>query len=112
MLYGESLFNNYIFFRENNYKTKIEFQEKLNLKYFVDNAESHVEFDLVGSFIRFVSDKDKKKYIYYIRESMKFNNWFVNGNRETFSHAPIEEIKQKGEIILLFYSNSKHNSIK
>ena len=41
---------------------------------------------------------------------MKFNNWFVNGNRETFNHAPKEEIKQKGEIILLFYSNSKHNS--
>ena len=100
------------FIRESNYKTKIEFHEKLNLKNFVDYVESPVEFDLVGSIIRIVSDKDKnEKYIYYIRDPMKLNNWFVNGNRETFNHAPIEEIKQKGEIILLFYSNSKHNSI-
>ena len=96
------------FYRGNDYKNKsnIQFEESLNVINFIEeNQDLPKEFYLTGS-INHLIDKEKEKFIYYIRDPNNKNIWNINDLKIylNFDKAPINQIQSNGEIILLFYN--------
>ena len=99
------------FIRGTNFKnnSKINFTEELNLEPYVDEKkDSPKNYYLVGSIIR-VFDDGNEKFLYFTRDPENDNCWHVGDELLTTNSAPIGEIKNKGQIIMLFYNNSMNN---
>ena len=96
------------FIRGKDYKNekKINFNEEINLKDYVASEGSPIDFYITGSINRIYRD-GKEEFIYYYRDPLDYNIWYTNGMNKKYHSAPIEEIKGNGQIILLFYNNSK-----
>ena len=102
------------FIRGNDYKnyTKIDFEENINLQNYVDEKRELINFYLVGSINRIGSkEEENEKFIYFVRDRNNYNYWTIynNGSQKLLESAPINEIKNTGQIILLFYNNKKSN---
>ena len=89
-------------------EASIDFEETLNLNNYVEFQDSPKEYYLVGSINR-ISRKEggNEKFIYYCRDPDEYNKWYLDETSKKYSRAPLEEIKKNGQIILLFYNNSK-----
>ena len=89
-------------------EASIDFEETLNLTNYVEFQDSPKEYYLVGSINR-ISRKEggNEKFIYYCRDPDEYNKWYLDETYKKYSRAPLEEIKKNGQIILLFYNNSK-----
>ena len=95
------------FIRGNEFKndSKINFNEYLNLVDYIDEKnDSPKNYYLVGC-IKMVKDQGNEKYIYYARDPYNFNIWHINDELVNSNSAPINEMKNDGKIIMLFYNN-------
>lgn len=102
------------FIRGNNFKnnSNIIFSEDLNLEPYVDEKkDSPKNYYLVGSINR-VIENNIEKYLYFTRDPDNYNCWHVGEDLETTNTAPINDIKNKGQIIMLFYNNKMNNPKK
>ena len=105
---GHQLIISFIRGKDFKNETNIDFKETLNLKDYVESQNSPKEYYLVGSINRTYSKEDgNEKYVYYCRDPVDYNKWYLNETSEKYDCAPIEEIKKNGQIILLFYNNSE-----
>ncbi len=95
------------FIRGNNFQnnTRIVFDENINLTDFVDEKNaSPTKFYLVGSINR-VMNNGKEEFRYWARDPDNRNIWHVNKECENHNNAPIDLIRNEGQIIMLFYNN-------
>ena len=95
------------FIRGNNFQnnTRIVFDENINLTDFVDEKNaSPTKFYLVGSINR-VMNNGKEEFRYWARDPENKNIWHVNKECENHNNAPIDLIRNEGQIIMLFYNN-------
>ena len=104
-MFGHQLIISFIRGKDFKNETNIDFKETLNLKDYVESKKSPKEYYLVGSINRISSEDGNEKYIYYCRDPVDNNKWYLNETYKKYNSAPIEEIKKKGQIILLFYNN-------
>ena len=100
------------FIRGIDYKnnTNIDFEEYINLQEFVDEKRELINFYLVGSINRIDSkEEENEKFVYFVRDRNNYMCWNIynNGSPKILKTAPINEIRNTGQIILLFYNNKK-----
>lgn len=99
------------FIRGNDFKnnTKIDFSEELNLEQFVDEKiDAPTKYYLIGSINRIQIEGGNEEFIYFTRDPFNYKTWHFNRDVKTINNAPIDEIKNVGQIILLFYNNIKN----
>jgi hypothetical protein len=100
------------FIRGNDYKnyTKIDFEENINLQNYVDEKRELINFYLVGSINR-IGSEENEKFVYFVRDRNNYMSWNIynDGSPKLLKTAPINEIRNTGQIILLFYNNKKSN---
>ena len=100
------------FIRGNNYKncTSINFEEKLNLEPYLDikGGNAPTCFYLVGSIIRVVNQQEEK-FEYYAKDPDNNNTWYTSEQKLNLNSAPINYIKNQGQIIMLFYNAINNN---
>ena len=102
------------FIRGTNFKnnSSIDFTEELDLEAFVDEKkDSPKNYYLVGSINR-VIDKNIEKFLYFTRDPDNDIYWHVDEGLLTTKTAPIYDIKNKGQIIMLFYNNKMNHPKK
>ena len=111
------------FIRGNKFQnySNIVFEEYLNLEDYVDEKNaSPKEYYLVGSINRIIKN-DKEEFIYFSRDPENLNTWHTineQGNYSEFdtnhelltlnndlNNSIINNIRSKGQIIILFYNN-------
>ena len=95
------------FIRGTNFKNNstINFKEELNLEPYVDEKkDSPKHYYLVGSINRVIVD-NKEEFFYFTRDPENYNYWHIGNKYFLKNNAPIEEIKNNGQIIMLFYNN-------
>ena len=100
------------FIRGTNFKNEssINFNEELDLEPYVDEKkDSPKNYYLVGSINRIIDNNKIEKFIYFTRDPENDNCWHVGDELLTLNSAPINEIKNKGQIIMLFYNNKMNN---
>ena len=101
------------FIRGTNFKnnSKINFKEELNLEAYVDEKkDSPKNYYLVGSINRVIVN-NKEEFWFFTRDPENDNYWHI-GNEVIETNAPIEEIRNKGQIIMLFYNNKMNKPKK
>jgi hypothetical protein len=101
------------FIRGTNFKnnSKINFKEELNLEAYVDEKkDSPKNYYLVGSINRVIVNNNEE-FFYFTRDPENDNYWHI-GNEVIETNAPIEEIRNKGQIIMLFYNNKMNKPKK
>ena len=99
------------FIRGNDFKnnTKIDFSEELNLEQFVDEKiDAPTKYYLIGSINRIQVEGGNEEFLYFTRDPFNYKTWHFNRDVKTINNAPIDEIKNVGQIILLFYNNIKN----
>ena len=105
------------FIRGNNYKnkSKIIFDEKLNLKDYIEpDINSPQNFYLVGSIIK----SNNGQFVSYSRNAYNEYYWHCPNGRqvtdvENKNYSPIKDIQKEeenGQIIMLFYNNQETKS--
>ena len=105
------------FIRGNNYKnkSKIIFDEKLNLKDYIEpDINSPQNFYLVGSIIK----TNNGQFVSYSRNAYNEYYWHCPNGRqvtdvENKNYSPIKDIQKEeenGQIIMLFYNNQETKS--
>ena len=106
------------FIRGTNYKnkSKIEFNEFINLKDYIEpEILSPQYFYLTGSIIR-SSKNDKEKFVSYSRDPYNEYAWHLTHtyvdvpNKENKHYCPLEDIKREeenGQIMMLFYNRTE-----
>ena len=102
------------FIRGNNYQnwSNIIFDENLNLENFVDEKNaSPKNYYLVGCINRVINNGNEE-FIYFARDPLNVNVWHVDNDILTMNNAPINEMKIRGQIIMLFYINIDNKDIK
>ena len=96
------------FIRGTNFKNEssINFNEELDLEPYVDEKkDSPKNYYLVGSINRIIDKNNIEKFIYFTRDPDNDNYWHRDDDLLPLNSAPINEIKNKGQIIMLFYNN-------
>ena len=104
------------FIRGIDYKNEsnIIFEETLDVKAYVDKKDnSPSKYKLVGSINRIINEKGNEEFVYFAKDPDN-EIWHMNVKTEENSddaiihNAPIELMKQTGNIILLFYDLLKN----
>ena len=102
------------FIRGTNFKNNspINFKEELNLEPYVDEKkDSPKHYYLVGSINRVIVN-NKEEFWFFTRDPENDNYWHIGNDVVIKKTAPIEEIKNNGQIIMLFYNNIMNNPKK
>jgi hypothetical protein len=104
------------FIRGNDYKneSQIVFEEKLDVKGYVDKKEnSPFKYRLVGSINRIINEKGNEEFVYFAKDPEN-EIWHINVKNEENSddafiqNTPIDLMQKTGNIILLFYDLQKN----
>ena len=104
------------FIRGNDYKneSQIVFEEKLDVKGYVDKKEnSPFKYRLVGSINRIINEKGNEEFVYFAKDPEN-EIWHINVKNEGNSddafiqNTPIDLMQKTGNIILLFYDLQKN----
>ena len=94
------------FYRGRNYENNlfVNFPDNLNISNYVEAKGSPTSFHLVGSINRIINN-GKEEFIYFAKDPYKSTFWTSNyGGLETVG-APIQNIQQFGQIVILFYTS-------
>ena len=94
------------FNRGNNYEnnSKINFDEFLNLEEFIEKKDSPKNYYLVGCINRLVNEK----FIFFARDPSNMKVWYNDDRQYTINNAPINQMKNSGQIIMLFYNKMEN----
>ena len=97
-----------IFNRGNNYEnnSNINFDESLNLENYIEKKDSPKNYYLTGCIKR-----ENEKFIFYARDPSNMKLWYIDDRQFTTKDAPINQMKNNGQIIMLFYNIKENKKI-
>ena len=97
-----------IFNRGNNYEnnSNINFDESLNLENYIEKNDSPKNYYLTGCIKR-----ENEKFIFYARDPSNMKLWYIDDRQFTIKDAPINQMKNNGQIIMLFYNIKENKKI-
>ena len=107
------------FYRGENYNnyTKINFKEMMTVFEMESrssknsNLNRKIQFRLIGAINRIINNNGNDEFYYFCREIGNQNYWKIKNEKNTINYAPIDRIKNNGQVVMLFYEKIEGNNL-
>ena len=105
-IYSTGIYLIICFYRGRNYENNlfVNFPDNLNISNYIEAKGSPNSFHLVGSINRIVKN-GKEEFVYFAKDPYKSTYWTCNYGYSDQAGAPIQNIQQFGQIVMLFYAS-------